>query len=117
MVNTSNYFDTIKQIGLTNLPESLQKGHDYIVKATENNDNWNAYNNGDATRRVIDVIFSKVDEFMKSRGGSSIAPVQRETSSNTAAKKERAPKEVHPARRREKKEKVNRVSPEDAGVE
>ncbi len=50
MLTTKNYFDTMKGVNISQLPETLKKGHDFILKSTENMDNWKAYENGDSTR-------------------------------------------------------------------
>ena len=56
----------MKEVDISKLPETLKKGHDFILKSTENMDNWNAYDNGESTRKVIDILFVKIEDYLKS---------------------------------------------------
>jgi len=67
MLNTGNYFEKTKGVNFSQLPEALKKGHDFILKSTENMDNWKAYENGDATRKAIDLIFVKMGEYLETQ--------------------------------------------------
>jgi hypothetical protein len=63
MITTSNYYDKVKQIDFYNLPEPLRKGNEYVNKATSNGTSWEAYHGSDAIKKVIDMYFSKLNEF------------------------------------------------------
>lgn len=80
MINTANYQDTIKRIDLFKLPAPFQKGHDYILKATENYSNWNAYEQSEKIKGVIDTYFSKLHEHLMQHPSvfKSTAPKQHE---------------------------------------
>jgi len=63
MINHNNYYDKVKSIDFYNLPEALKKGNEYINKATSNGASWEAYHGSDAIKKVIDMYFSKLNEF------------------------------------------------------
>jgi hypothetical protein len=63
MINHNNYYDKVKTIDFYNLPEALKKGHEYVNKATENGASWEAYHGSDTVKKVIDMYFSKLNEF------------------------------------------------------
>lgn len=64
MINATNYLEKTKGINFSQLPAHLQKGHDYVLKATENGVNWNAYEN-ENIKRVMDAYFSKLNEHLE----------------------------------------------------
>src|ERR1700751_1594071 len=64
MITASKYFDTIKGINFSELPEHLQKGHAFVIKDTENGSNWNPYEN-ENIKRVIDTYFTKMDAYLE----------------------------------------------------
>ena len=55
-------------IHCNNLPKSLKETHDYVVRATENGSSWDNYHNSKKIRRLIDLYFQKVNEFIFSKG-------------------------------------------------
>ena len=63
MITTSNYYDKVKSIDFHNLPEALRKGNEYVNKATNNGAGWEAYHGSNAIKKVIDMYFSKLNEF------------------------------------------------------
>lgn len=66
MIGTGNYFYEIRKIDIQKLPEALQKGHELVVKSTDNGDNWKSYENSDTIRKVIDLYFEKLNKFLAS---------------------------------------------------
>lgn len=63
MINHNNYYDKIKNIDFYNLPDALKKGHEYVNKATNNGASWEAYHGSDAIKKVVDMYFSKLNEY------------------------------------------------------
>ncbi len=63
MINHNNYYDKVKSIDFYNLPDALKKGHEYVNKATSNGESWEAYHGSEAIKKVIDMYFSKLNEF------------------------------------------------------
>lgn len=64
MITTQNYYSTIQQTGISNLPEALRKSHEVISKMTNNGANWDTYNNNPTAKRVTDLYFKKLDEYL-----------------------------------------------------
>jgi len=65
MINANNYFLKIESIGAGVLPDTLLKGHEYVVKATDNGSSWDSYKTNETIKKVIDLYFQKVDEFIR----------------------------------------------------
>ncbi|HRE95295.1 MAG TPA: hypothetical protein PK637_00925, partial [Flavobacteriales bacterium] len=61
MITTDNYFDYIKKINISSLPENLKKGHEFVDKATRGGSSWEAYKS-DKIREVMDTYFKKLYE-------------------------------------------------------
>ena len=64
MINANNYFDKIKAIDFYNMPDALKKGHEYVNRATDTGASWEAYHGSDTVRKVIDMYFGKLSEFV-----------------------------------------------------
>ncbi|MBK7651983.1 MAG: hypothetical protein IPJ20_16395 [Flammeovirgaceae bacterium] len=63
MITASNYFIEVERIGVNTLPETLQKGHDLVVKSTSNGANWATYQSSEGIKKVIDLYFQKLNDF------------------------------------------------------
>jgi hypothetical protein len=64
MINQNNYADQIHKIDYNALPESLQKGYDFVKKCTTNYSVWDVYNSSEKIKSVIDLYFSKVAVYL-----------------------------------------------------
>ncbi len=64
MLNQSNYYDKIQSIDFYNMPDAIKKGHEYVNKATDNGASWEAYHGSDTVKKVIDMYFGKLNEFV-----------------------------------------------------
>jgi hypothetical protein len=65
-ITTKNYFDTINKIGFENLPLVLKQSHTVILTKTINGEDWSKYQNEADLKRMIDLVFKKLEEFMVS---------------------------------------------------
>ena len=65
-ITTHNYFDTINKIGFENLPLVLKQSHTVILTKTVNGEDWSKYQNDADLKRMIDLVFKKLEEFMAS---------------------------------------------------
>jgi hypothetical protein len=62
MITTNNYFEKTNSIDFTTLPEALQKGNEFVMKATNNGTDWNAYQNSDTIKKTIDLFIVKLND-------------------------------------------------------
>ncbi|MEI9918152.1 MAG: hypothetical protein WDO14_05045 [Bacteroidota bacterium] len=76
MISTTNYFREIEKIGVDTLPETLLKGHELVAKSTSNGSNWNSYEQNETIRKVIDLYFEKLNQYVKAKGGNATAQEQ-----------------------------------------
>ena len=63
-ITTKNYFKTISEVGFDNLPEVLKKSHLVIQEKTNNGNDWGLYDNDPEVKRVFDLAFEKLYEFI-----------------------------------------------------
>lgn len=76
-ITTTNYFDTINKIGFENLPLVLKQSHTVILTKTVNGEDWSKYKSDADLRRMIDLVFKKVEEFLKSKDKQSAIKKQK----------------------------------------
>lgn len=65
-ITTENYFETVEEIGFENLPQVLQESHMVILSKTEEGEDWDRYKNEPDLKRMINLAFKKLEEFIKS---------------------------------------------------
>jgi hypothetical protein len=70
-VTTKNYFKTISEVGFENLPEVLKKSHLVIEEKTHNGIDWSIYEDDADVKRVFDLAFEKLFEFIDKKEGLS----------------------------------------------
>lgn len=63
-ITTKNYFKAISEVGFDNLPEVLKKSHLVIQEKTNNGNDWGLYYNDPEVKRVFDLAFEKLYEFI-----------------------------------------------------
>ncbi|MBA3673340.1 MAG: hypothetical protein H0W75_00015 [Chitinophagaceae bacterium] len=63
-ITTKNYFKAISEVGFENLPEVLKKSHLLIEDRTDKGNDWSIYENDTEVKRVFDLSFEKLDEFI-----------------------------------------------------
>jgi hypothetical protein len=85
MITIDNYFEEIKKMDVTSLPETLRKSHDYVIKATDNGANWQVYMDSPSIHQVIDLYLSKLNAFLRQQEDSKTKQVKN-------AKKQTEPK-------------------------
>lgn len=66
MINTNNYFTVVTNDVVASFPETLKKGHEYVIKVTGGN-SWSNYDASESIRKVIDLYFTKVNEFLSTQ--------------------------------------------------
>lgn len=64
MINPENYLNKIASIDISTMPMPLQKGHEFLMKATSNGVDWNTYNNSTAIRKTIQLYFERLSEHL-----------------------------------------------------
>lgn len=93
MINKGNYFSTIETIGVNTLPPTLLKSHEFVLKATRNGESWTSYSTSEAIKKVIDLYFQKLHEFVAaSKPGSNKSEAKAASSTKRKTKKAKQPK-------------------------
>ena len=63
-ITTKNYFKAVSEVGFENLPEVLKKSHLLIAERTDKGNDWSIYENDAEVKRVFDLTFEKLFEFI-----------------------------------------------------
>jgi hypothetical protein len=62
MINPENYLTKIATIDISTMPMPLQKGHEFLMKATSNGTDWSTYHNSTAIRKTVQLYFERLAE-------------------------------------------------------
>lgn len=73
MITKENYNKHIDRIGFENLPEELKKAHLVIMSKTDNGNDWKIYEKDEEIKKVVDLAFQKLDEFIVHRGNENLS--------------------------------------------
>ncbi len=63
-ISAKNYFKAVSEVGFENLPEVLKKSHLVIEEKTDNGKDWGIYEDDKEVKRVFDLAFEKLEEFI-----------------------------------------------------
>lgn len=102
MITSINYFEEVERIGPTSLPETLKKGHDLVVKSTANGTSWANYQNSENIRKVIDLYFQKLNDYLSTLDKKAIAPEAKARAPKGAKPKQKEGKAAVPKKVKEK---------------
>lgn len=64
MINPENYLSKIGSVQINSMPMPLQKGHEFLMKATADGTDWNTYHNSTAIRKTIQLYFERLADFI-----------------------------------------------------
>jgi hypothetical protein len=64
MVTEKNYFTEIDRIGVSSLPDTLRKSHEFVVKSTSNGSSWDTYHSNETIKKVINLHFEKLNQYL-----------------------------------------------------
>lgn len=64
MIATNNYFNHVNTIDFSALPEAFTKGHEFLIKATNNGESWTSYQSSDTVKKTIDIYLARLNEFV-----------------------------------------------------
>jgi len=98
-ISKRNYFDSIGNIGIKNLPETLKKSHDFVERATQNGNDWTKYDSNEVIQRTIDLYFEKLNEFLRDSPASVEKP-------EAVTRKEPVVKKVKPVQNKQKERRA-----------
>jgi hypothetical protein len=110
MITDKNYFKDFERIEISSLPDTLRKSHEFVVKSTNNGSSWDTYQSNDTIRKVINLYFEKLNQYLgtqptyKTQGPKSESkPVPvRKTSAAPKSKSAKAKTEHKPKKTTQK---------------
>lgn len=80
-ITTKNYLKSVKEVGSENLPEALQKFHSVMMTKTDDGKDWSVYANDADVKRVFNLAFKKLEEFINN---NELSGIKRNSVSNLA---------------------------------
>jgi len=87
MITKENFREKIKGVNIASFPADLRELHSFVIEATENGSNWNAYNEEDV-KFIIDTYFTKLNNLVGKEEEKKIEPeVRKQAPKPTAAPK------------------------------
>ncbi|MBI3133626.1 MAG: hypothetical protein HYZ14_03025 [Bacteroidetes bacterium] len=96
MITQRNYFEKVEkgEINRNDLPPALQKGFDFVSKATQDGTTWQKYDTSENINRIVNTYFKTLDEYFKSLEKPKAATTKKETEKKSEDKPRTAiPKE------------------------
>ncbi len=78
MITIDNYFNKVNSQNLSSYPEVLRKGHEFVMKATQNGASWVSYHSSEPIKKTVDIYLSKLNEYVSSSGKAERKSVKRE---------------------------------------
>jgi hypothetical protein len=85
MINPENYLSKIATIDIRTMPMPLQKGHEFLMKATSNGTDWSTYNNSTAIRKTIQLYFERLAEVIPASAKTGKAKHPKEAKTETTS--------------------------------
>jgi hypothetical protein len=67
MIQQYNYFNEVRNIDFSKLPDALKQGHDFIVEATDNGADWSAYDADADIAGMIDMYLEKLNGYLSKK--------------------------------------------------
>lgn len=64
MITPENYSSKINASVIASMPDALKKGHQFVMKATNEGTDWNTYQSSDSIKKTIDLYFEKLAEHL-----------------------------------------------------
>lgn len=58
MLTPQNYFDRVKDIDFSTMPEAIRQSHAFVVDMTGDGNNWQDYYESDGIRETVDIYFN-----------------------------------------------------------
>ena len=109
MITANNYYNQINSIGANQLPPTLLKSHELVNKVTQEGASWETYKSNATIKRMIDLYFTKLDEYAQQQ-----QPKQKASIKNEIQKKVPKPTQVkvhkEPKAKIEKPKKVDNAN-------
>jgi len=93
MLTPQNYFDKIKDIDFSQMPEAIRDGHIFIVNATDNGMDWKEYIESPGIKEMMDTYFSKLQQYLdKKKEETPSAPDKTHSRKPRVGRKEKQDK-------------------------
>lgn len=79
MITPENYLIKISAHDINSFPMPLQKGHEFLMKASSNATDWNTYHNSTAIRKTIQLYFERLTEYLKTNAKAAKQQMERKS--------------------------------------
>lgn len=86
MITTSNYYQEIKSVDISSLPNTLQEGHEFLDKLTQNGRSFKDYENDKDLKEIVDLYLKKLNAHLQ-KGKSEPKPATVKAKKKVVEKK------------------------------
>jgi hypothetical protein len=93
MIDPENYLSKIQSVEISAMPMPLQKGHEFLMKATANATDWNTYHNSTAIRKTVQLYFERLSEFLAASNKADQKRPKQQVEHNNVEKPSRKQKQ------------------------
>lgn len=62
MFTPQNYFDTVKDVDFTKMPEAIRQSHVFVSDMTDNGSSWADYYESDSIKETVDIYFQALSK-------------------------------------------------------
>lgn len=95
MINEQNYYETVRQMDMSQWPESLRKGHQIVDSVSLQGKKWASIKSNEAIHKAVLKHFQNLEDF--SKGKSPSTPQQKNLPTKTEKATEVTAKKTEPA--------------------
>jgi hypothetical protein len=94
MINSGNYFSIIDSVGINTLPPALAKSHQAVLRVTNNGESWERYAGNGEIKRIIDIYFDKLNDFIETLKPASLHKETKAVKQESVKTKKEKPKKT-----------------------
>jgi hypothetical protein len=95
MLTPQNYFDAVKDVDFTKMPEAIQQSHVFVSDMTNNGKNWADYYESDSIKETIDIYFQALSKQLNENMAKPRQGKVSQTSQTNKRKNKQSDKSEH----------------------
>jgi len=86
-VTTANYSQVLPTLPFNDMPDAVKKGVETINKYTQSGADWSAYQSNENVKRIVDMIFNKIEPYVPAQKKAAAPKYVRPVSQSATVKK------------------------------
>nr|MDQ3073555.1 hypothetical protein [Bacteroidota bacterium] len=106
-ITSANYFQEVASVNFSALPAPLQKGHDFVVRATDGGRSWDMFNTSESIRKTSELYFQQLTTYLAAQ---TKLPTAKPVKSKAVKSKKASSGKAKPPRKEKAPAKEKKVS-------